>query len=60
MTVVEQRLVKNYAILVMGNVMQLAEVSDQAVTLADNSASTLRKQVEIEVAKREIEILQQL
>jgi len=58
MTILERRLVNNYTILVMGKVMTLDEVPERVVTLEDGSKSTIRAQVEIEIAKREIAILE--
>lgn len=58
MTILERRLVNNYTILVMGKVMTLDEVPERVVTLEDASKSTIRAQVEIEIAKREIAILE--
>lgn len=57
MTIIEKRLIDNYTILVMAERMQLEEVPDTEVILKDKSVSTIRKEVEIKKAKKEIEIL---
>lgn len=58
MTILEKRLVNNYTTLVMGRVMNIEDVPEREVTLDDGTKSTIRAQVEIEKAKREIEILE--
>lgn len=58
MTILERRLVNNYTTLIMGRVMILEEIPEREVILEDGSKSTIREQVEIERARREIAILE--
>lgn len=57
MTLVEKRKVGAYATLVMANRMTLEDVPDTPVTLDDGTESTLRLEVEVEIATRTINIL---
>lgn len=57
MTIIQKRLVNAYATLVMANRMTLEEVPETPVTLEDGTPSTIRAEVEVEVAKRTIEVL---
>ncbi|SHF15731.1 hypothetical protein SAMN02745784_03004 [Tissierella praeacuta DSM 18095] len=59
MTIIQKRLVNAYTVLVMAKRMTLEEVPATPVKLEDDSDSTIRNEVEIEKAKREIEILTQ-
>lgn len=59
MTIIQKRLVNAYATLVMANRMTLEEVPDTQVKLEDGSDSTMRQEVDVEVAKRTIEKLAQ-
>lgn len=54
MTVLEKRLITNYTTLVMGRIMTIEEVPEREVTLEDGIKSTIRQQIEIEKAQREI------
>jgi len=55
MNIIQQRLVKAYATLVMGEVMTIDEVPE--VKLIGGVEYPIRSEVEIEIAKRTIEIL---
>lgn len=57
MTIVQKRLMNAYATLVMASRMTLEEVPDTEVTIEDGTKSTLRKEVEVEIARRTVEIL---
>lgn len=57
MTKIQERLINAYTVLVMANRLELIEVPETPVTLADGSESTIRIEVEIKRAEREIEIL---
>lgn len=57
MTTIQKRLVNAYATLVMGKRMKLEEVPATEWNLTDGTTTTLRIEVEMEVAMREIAIL---
>lgn len=57
MTTIQTRLINAYTILVMAGRITLAEVPRTTVVLDDSIESTIRQEVEIEQAKREIETL---
>lgn len=57
MTVVQRRLVNAYETLVMASRMTLEEVPDAVVTLEGGAQSTIRQEVDVEIAKRTIEVL---
>ncbi len=57
MSIVHKTLINAYAVLVLAGDMELKDVLETEVTLDNGSKSTIRAQVEIEVAKRTIEIL---
>lgn len=57
MTTIQKRLVNAYATLVMGKRMTIEEVPATEWNLADGTTTTLRIEVEMEVALREIAIL---
>lgn len=59
MKAIEKRLINAYTVLVMANRMDIAEVPETPVTLEDSTESTIRQEVEVERAKREIAILTQ-
>ena len=59
MTIIQKRLINAYTVLVMADRLQLIDVPETVVTLEDGSSSTLRAEVEIKKAEREIEILSQ-
>lgn len=59
MTIIQKRLVNAYTVLVMARRMDITEVPETSVTLEDGTESTIRQEVEVEKAKREIEILTQ-
>lgn len=59
MTIIQKRLVNAYTVLVMARRMDITEVPETPVTLEDGTESTIRQEVEVEKAKREIEILTQ-
>lgn len=59
MTIIQKRLIDAYTVLVMAKRMTLEEVPAIPVKLEDGSDSTIRNEVEVEKAKREIEILAQ-
>lgn len=57
MSIVQQRLVNAYATLVMGNRRTIEEVPETEWELTDGTTTTLRAEVEMEIAEREIAIL---
>ena len=57
MTIIQKRLINAYTVLVMANRLELTDVPEIAVVLEDGSSSTLRTEVEIKKAEREIEVL---
>ena len=57
MTTIQKRLVNAYATLVMGKRKTIEEVPGTVWNLADGTTTTLRLEVEMEVAMREIAIL---
>lgn len=59
MTIIQKRLVNAYTVLVMARRMDITEVPETPVILEDGTESTIRQEVEVEKAKREIEILTQ-
>lgn len=59
MTIIQKRLVNAYTVLVMAKRITLDEVPATPVKLEDDSESTIRQEVEVEKARREIEILTQ-
>ncbi|MBC8589321.1 hypothetical protein [Paratissierella segnis] len=57
MTTIQKRLTNAYATLVMGKRIATAEVPATEWNLIDGTTTTLRIEVEMEVAMREIAIL---
>lgn len=57
MTIIQKRLVNAYATLVMGKRMANGEVPATEWNLVNGTTTTLRTEVEMEVALREIAIL---
>lgn len=57
MTKIEEKLINAYTVLVLAGRRTLEQVPGTAVTLADETESTMRAEVEIEVAERTVEIL---
>lgn len=57
MTAVQKRLVNAYATLVMGKRMTIEDVPNTEWELSNGTTTTLRTEVEMEVATREIAIL---
>ena len=57
MTIIQKRLINAYTVLVMADRLDLTDVPETTVILEDGSESTLRGEVEIKKAEREIEIL---
>ncbi len=57
MTTIQKRLVNAYATLVMGKRKTIEEVPNTEWNLSDGTTTTLRIEVEMEVAMREIAIL---
>jgi hypothetical protein len=55
MTALEKRLVNNWATVIMGGVKTLDDVPYRVIMI-DGKESTLKEQVEIEIAKRELGI----
>lgn len=58
MNIIDKKLIENYTIVVMGNRMRLEDVPDREIVLDDGTISTLRQEVEIGKAMKEIEILE--
>ncbi len=56
MTKLEQRLVTNWAIVIMGQVATLEDVPHRVIVMNDGTETTLKAQVEIEIARRELGI----
>jgi len=57
MTAIQKRLVNAYATLVMGKRLTIEQVPATEWNLSDGTTSTLRVEVEMEVAMREIAVL---
>lgn len=57
MTALQKRLVNAYATLVMAKRKTLEEVPETVWNLSDGTTTTLRAEVEVEVANREIAVL---
>lgn len=55
MTKIEQRFVNNWATAIMGQVATIDDVPHRVIVV-DGKGSTLKEQVEIEIAKRELGI----
>ena len=56
MSLVQERLVKSYAILVMAEVMKIEEVPE--TKMIGSREYPIRSEVEVEIAKRTIETLE--
>ena len=56
MTKLEQRLVNNWATVIMGQVATLEDVPHRVIVMNDGTETTLKAQVEIEIARRELGI----
>lgn len=54
MTKLEQRLVNNWATVIMGQVATLEDVLHRVIVMNDGTETTLKAQVEIEIARREL------
>lgn len=59
MTKIQERLINAYCVLVMAGRRTLEEVPETPVTLDDGTESTIRQEVEVLKAEREIAILSQ-
>lgn len=57
MTLVQQKLIDSYTVLVLAGRKTIEQVPETIVTLDDGTESTIRKEVEIKVAERTIEVL---
>lgn len=57
MTIIQKRLVNAYTVLVMARRMNIMDVPETPVILEDGTESTVRAEVEVEQAIREIVIL---
>jgi hypothetical protein len=57
MTVVQQKLISAYTVLVLANKIDISSVKDSPVTLDDGSSSTIRHEVEITVAEKTVNAL---
>ena len=57
MTIIQRKLINAYAVLVMAKRMDLGDIPDREVTLDNGIKSTIRAEVEIEVAERTITLL---
>lgn len=58
MTTVQKRLVQAYATLVMAERIQLTDIKDTKVMLEGGTSSSMRAEIEVEVAKRTITVLE--
>lgn len=54
MTKLEQRLVNNWTTVIMGRVAKIEDVTHRVIVMNDGTETTLKAQVEIEIAKREL------
>lgn len=59
MTLIQEKLINAYCVLVMAGRRALEEVPETPVILDDGTESTIRQEVEVLKAEREIEILSQ-
>lgn len=57
MTIIQRRLVNAYAVLVMAKRIELKDIPEREVILDGEIKSTIRAEVEIEVAQRTISAL---
>ena len=57
MTIIQRKLINAYAVLVMAKRMDLGDIPYREVTLDNGIKSTIRAEVEIEVAERTITLL---
>lgn len=57
MTIVQEKLINAYTVLVLANRKTIEEVPETPVLLDDGSESTIRAEVEIKVAEKTIEVL---
>lgn len=57
MTLVEQRLVNAYAILLLAERIELTDIPETEITLENGEISTIRREAEIKKAELEIERL---
>lgn len=56
MTPLEKRFVMNWATVIMGKVATIDDVPDKVILMKDGTESTMKEQVKIEIAKRELGI----
>lgn len=57
MTIVQQKLIDSYTVLVLAGRKTIEDVPETKVTLVDGAESTIRAEVEIRVAEKTIEVL---
>jgi len=57
MTIIQKRLVQAHATLVMAERETIEQVPETEVALEDGTKSTLRAEVDVEIAKRTVEAL---
>lgn len=57
MTLIQQKLIDSYTILVLAGRKTIEQVPETEITLEDGTKSTIRAEVEIKVAEKTIEVL---
>ena len=57
MTIVQEKLINAYTVLVLAGRRTIEQVPETAVLLGDGTESTIRAEVEIRVAEKTIEVL---
>lgn len=59
MTITQEKLINAYTVLVLANKKTIEQVPETKITLDDEKDSTIRAQVEIKVAEKTVEVLEQ-
>jgi uncharacterized protein YlzI (FlbEa/FlbD family) len=57
MTIIQEKLINAYTVLVLAEKRTIEEVPSTAITLEDGNESTIRKEVEITVAEKTVKVL---
>lgn len=57
MTIVQEKLINAYTVLVLANKKTIEQVPETQVLLDDGTTSTIRQEVNIKVAEKTIEVL---
>ena len=58
MTIIDKKLIDAYTVVVMAERITLEEVPDREIILDDGTVSTMRKEVEIRIAEKTIDVLE--